>query len=609
MSHHFPDFRTSTTDRAWQAIAAAAFGGAVFLGSLPAQADDGIGLWKKPTTIRSARPENGFATSIRSFLAQSQQQAKSGQWAAAEALAQRAQRMSIAAAPSLRDYPDCQPEAIAQALESIGRKEIPTGVAMAPLPQSTVIQVLQPPAPQTATMPAPQSAFPATPRYETTYGAPQVARISAAPVQPAGPGEQTPVELSQAIVTAPAEEEEIPPAPAPAVSTAIPKAASTSPVHVPGGLTPATTSEPTTVATAPSAETKPSGAIPAWKPVQAATSRHVVEVRPGAPAIRPATGTSFFQSSRFSVVANQSTTAKKSEEAPQIEPDQAEVAQIDVAAVEVAPVEVAQTEATPVEATPVEETAKVDESLDWLASLPELPEAAQLSDEELSIPLRQLPTDPFVWAQQPVDIDSLVISTESTPASAPTAPEPSQDETASPVAVANVGASIRMLEWKSADPTDRAVNREVITAELSASANSAAAPASEPATTTTGESTPGEAIEQTGFRDGDWTVNTTSSTGGFAFERGPTELARSPLSEDDAVLFAPSMIVDRTPVSADGLLLDEPQPTPAAGESTWFERLSHGKSIPRQTVIAFSLAVGLLILLSITSFIRRRSSR
>ncbi len=162
---------------------------------------------------------------------------------------------------------------------------------------------------------------------------------------------------------------------------------------------------------------------------------------------------------------------------------------------------------------------------------------------------------------------------------------------------------------KGIPPSDRPVNQEVITAELSASPSAVAAPTPEPAKTAASEPTPNEAIEQTGFRDGDWTVNTTTSTGGFAFERAPLELVRSPLSEDDATLFAPSVIVDRTPVSADGLLLDEPQPIPAAGESTWFERFAHGKSIPRQTVIAFSLAGGLLILLSITSFVRRRSSR
>lgn len=575
MSHHFRDHRTSTTDRAWQALAAAACGSAVLFGTLPAQANDGIGLWKKPTTVRSARPENGFATSIRSFLTQSQQQARAGQWAAAEALAQRAQRMSIAAAPSLRDYPDCQPESIAQALESISRKEVPTGIAMAPLPQSTVIQVLQPPAPQTATMPAQQSAFPAAPRYETTYGAPQVARISAAPVQPAGPGKESPVQLSNTIVTPSANGQNVPPAPAPAVPTPAPAVADTSVAQAPAENAPVATSEPTTVAVAPAAtETKSSGAIPAWKPVESAASRHVVEIKPGAPAIRPATGTSFFQSSRFAVVANPSTTAKKPEEAPRIE-----------------------------------ETAKVEESLDWLASLPELPEAAELSDEELFIPLRPLPTDPFVWAQQPVDVASVAISPEISPVSAPDVPVPSSEEATLPVAAANAGASIRVLEWKSADPSDRPVNQEVITAELSASPSAVAAPTPEPAKTAASEPTPNEAIEQTGFRDGDWTVNTTTSTGGFAFERAPLELVRSPLSEDDATLFAPSVIVDRTPVSADGLLLDEPQPIPAAGESTWFERFAHGKSIPRQTVIAFSLAGGLLILLSITSFVRRRSSR
>ncbi|MBX3452014.1 MAG: hypothetical protein KF777_20835 [Planctomycetaceae bacterium] len=566
MSHHFRDQRTSTTDRAWKALAAAACGGAVFFGTLPAQADDGIGLWKKPTAIRSARPENGFATSIRSFLAQSQQQARAGQWAAAEALAQRAQRMSIAAAPSLKDYPDCQPDAIAQALASIGRKEVPTGIAMAPLPASTVIQVIQPPAQQNATMPAPQPTFPAAPRYENTFGAPQVARISAAPVQPAGPGEEAPVELTNSIVTAPANEQDIPPSPAPAVPAPAPTVAQAS-----AASEPAATSDSPAKAQTGSNEAKRHGALPAWKPVEAATSRHVVEIKPGAPAIRPATGTSFFQSSRFTVVANQSATAKK-----------------------------------PVEAPRIEETATVDESIEWFASLPELPEAEELSEDELFVPVRPLPTDPIVWAQQPVDTSSVVITPAKRPKSAPPLPESPMEEATLPVAMANEGASIRVLEWKS---VNRPGSQEVITAELSASPSTAVAPTPDADKTTAGNTAADETIEQTGFRDGDWTVNTTTSTGGFAFERPPLELARSPLSEDDAVLFAPSVIVDRTPVSADGLLLDEPQPTPAAGESTWFDRFSHGKSIPRQTVIAFSLAVGLLILLSITSFIRRRSSR
>jgi hypothetical protein len=576
MSHHFRDLRTSTTDRAWQALAAAACGGAVLFGTLPAQANDGLGLWKKPTAIRSARPENGFATSIRSFLAQSQQQARAGQWAAAEVLAQRAQRMSIAAAPSLKDYPDCQPEAISQALASISRKEIPTGIAMAPLPASTVIQVIQPPAPQTATMPAPQPAFPAAPRYENTYGTPQVARISAAPVQPAGPGQEAPVELTNTIVTAAADEQGIPPSPAPAVPTPAPTAALASADAAPVGQAPAATSEPTPTPVTTTSETKPSGAIPAWKPVESAASRHVVEIKPGAAAIRPATGTSFFQSSRFTVVANQSATAKK-----------------------------------PVEAPTIEETATVDEKPEWFASLPELPEAEDLAEDELFVPVRPLPTDPIVWAQQPVDTSSVVITPSKRPKSAPPLPESPMEEATLPVAVANTGASIRMLEWKS---VGRPEEQEVITAELSASPSEAVAPTPETAAmtankTTADKATTDEKIEQTGFRDGDWTVNSTTSTGGFAFERAPLDLARSPLSEDDAVLFAPSVIVDRTPVSAEGLLLDEPQPTPAVGESTWFERFSHGKSIPRQTVIAFSLAVGLLILLSITSFIRRRSSR